>query len=82
MPLYLYKCNICNRTVEEFRKVDEREEVKKCSDFIFTQPDVELIAPKLYSGELQGENGVFICPGSLIFQPMQKTNFTMNHLND
>ena len=67
MPLYLYKCNICNHTVEEFRKVDEREIKKPCG-----QP----------LKEQTGFRNEKTCPGSLIFQPMQKTNFTMHRLND
>jgi predicted nucleic acid-binding Zn ribbon protein len=65
MPNYVYKCNVCNRTDERFRKVENREKQEPCNA-INTLSKEQLIK----------------CPGVMIFQPMQKTSFTMNHLND
>lgn len=73
MGLFVYKCNVCGRTDEQFRKTEDRESQELCGNIDLSQADFTEDA-------MMPEDAV--CPGAMIFQPINKTNFTMHHLND
>lgn len=58
MGLFVYKCDVCSRIVEEFRPSDKRLIIKPCGEKKYDS-----------SGMLEGT-----CSGKLIFQPVQKTH--------
>lgn len=75
MGLFVYKCNICGCTDEQFRKVEDREKQEPCK---------VVVGVKIYDATslvLRQEINE-PCPGIMQFQPINKTNFTMHHLND
>ena len=74
MPLFVYRCNTCGRTEEKFRPTERRNESFDChAEIIGELPDI-----KFYGGHAGGVQIKAICPGKMIFQPMQRTNFYFN----
>jgi len=63
--LYRYKCHICGREIEEFRKVEDREKEKQCCSAINYE---EQRGCQIILGREQ-------CKGKLIFQPVYKPAF-------
>ena len=70
MPLYVYKCDYCDRVEDKLIfDPEKRKESFPCG----------VIGQRIYSGityKLRYENDVR-CPGQMIFQPVQKTSFRM-----
>ena len=86
MALYVYKCSVCGRTDERFRRAEDREKEYDCdiySRMIILKPC------KLWCGTQTEFNNLtleqkeeyshyeFHCPGTMIFQPIQRTHWKM-----
>ncbi len=67
MPVYSYKCSVCGRTEDKFRRVEDRAKEFDCDSI--TQVDAQ------FTNALNNKKE---CLGKMIFQPMQRTNFYFN----